>query len=1029
MGRITSNIGLVTGIAITDTIDQLMALAAKPRDSLVSRTQSLSQQQSAIGEITAAVLSLQFSANNLGNTDYFTAKKVASSDSSQLSATITGDPPAGSFQYTPLRVAQTHQSISSPVGSADDLLGAGSLTLGFGGEVNHGIHLTQLNGGEGIERGQIRITDRSGASATIDLRFAQTVDDIIEAISDNQDINVTASARGDAIHLTDNTGQTTSNLKVQEVGTTETATSLGLAGIDAASDDATGSDVLRLFDKLSIDALRDNIGLSIRGALPDLAVTFRDGTSLQVDLNQIGREADFASDVTVAANGNDAGVQITADTEGGEYDSVRVQFISSGGVSKGSETVVYDDSDPANKTLTFDIELGQTDANDILDTLNNDPTLKDLFTAARASGGAGTGLITLTDTAVLLGGAELAAKEEATLGDLLQTINATDPTRLKAQISADGDHIEFIDLTTDTGGTFQVSSPLAGSLAEELGLTGSAVGGVLTSSQVLGGLKTSLLSSLDGGTGLGTLGVVSLTDRSGATANVDLSAATTLDDVLQAFNQSGLGITASINSTRNGIVLRDTTGSSASNFIVANGDGTNSADLLGIAIDDAIATSDSGTLRLQSVSKNTTLESLNGGVGIALGSFVIQDTNGAKATIELNQFNAVTIGDVIDLINAESIGIEARINDSGNGILLADTASGSQTLSVSEVGFGRAARDLHLLGESKEVDLGSGPVQVIDGAFQSTIEVSDTDTLNTLVKSINATAVGVRASIVFDGVSSRLNLTSEVSGAKGALLLDASSLGLSFEEVARAQDALLLIGSPESSGAGILTTSTTNLFNDILPGVSLAIGEASQSPVTINVSTTDDSLLSSARSLVTQFNNLQDKIEKHNFYNAESNKGGVLRGSGVTLRIETSLSRLFSGRFFGVGKFQALESLGIGFKDDGRLKLDESKLQSQFAADPDAVTEFFTDETVGFSKKVSDLAEDFAGEDVSLLINRIDSLQRKIDLNANRILFLNERLEKQRERMFIDFIQMETTIGKIRNNLSAIDSIQALPPL
>ena len=55
-----------------------------------------------------------------------------------------------------------------------------------------------------------------------------------------------------------------------------------------------------------------------------------------------------------------------------------------------------------------------------------------------------------------------------------------------------------------------------------------------------------------------------------------------------------------------------------------------------------------------------------------------------------------TVADVIDAINAKDIGVEARINDAGNGILLFDTAGGSGTFKVEELGGGTAAADLGL---------------------------------------------------------------------------------------------------------------------------------------------------------------------------------------------------------------------------------------------------------------------------------------------------------------------------------------------
>ena len=45
MGRITSSVGLISGLPTTDIINQLMAIQARPRDLLQSRTQTLQQQQ------------------------------------------------------------------------------------------------------------------------------------------------------------------------------------------------------------------------------------------------------------------------------------------------------------------------------------------------------------------------------------------------------------------------------------------------------------------------------------------------------------------------------------------------------------------------------------------------------------------------------------------------------------------------------------------------------------------------------------------------------------------------------------------------------------------------------------------------------------------------------------------------------------------------------------------------------------------------------------------------------------------------
>ena len=238
------------------------------------------------------------------------------------------------------------------------------------------------------------------------------------------------------------------------------------------------------------------------------------------------------------------------------------------------------------------------------------------------------------------------------------------------------------DLTSDSGGSFSVTDLNSSHAAHDLGLDVAASGDTITGQQILGGLKTVLLNSLNGGNGLGTLGVISITDRSGASAAVDLSAARTLDDVISAINATGLGVRAQINDAGNGIAIVDTTGATASNLIVANGDATNTADKLGITVDAAINSKSSGSLNLQVVSESTLLANLNGGSGVGAGKVQITDSNSHTATLTVNS-NIKSVGDLINSINLVGIGVEAHINDSGDGIVLVDTAHGSGILSAA----------------------------------------------------------------------------------------------------------------------------------------------------------------------------------------------------------------------------------------------------------------------------------------------------------------------------------------------------------
>lgn len=1016
----------MTGINIEETVSKLLELQAKPRDNIAARKKTLDSRAAAITDLTALTLAVQFAARRFSSADLFTQKEVTSSNSGLLTAVGRATAAAGTYQFVAVRKAQTHQVLSSGVAAKDQPIGAGSFSFRFGGFVNEGVNLGELNGGAGVARGKIKITDRNGSSAVIDLRYALTTDDVLKAINDSEAIDVKAQISGDRIVLTDSSGGV-GNLRVDEVNGGTTAAGLGLAGINVASNTAAGQDVLRLYEGMDLQKLNDGAGVKLDGALPDLNVTLRDGTSLEIDFHRLAHSAAKASVVTSSANGVNSQLKFTAVNAGEAYNGVTVKFVDTGAVSAGADVAW----DPDAKTLTFDIDAGTTTATDILVTLNTDPIASQYFTASNAPGGDGSGLIDLSDLGVTSGGAEtLAAGNEKTLGDLIATINAVDPSRLQASLSADGDRIVLTDLSADNGGTFAVTSLNGGKLAEELGLSGSASGGTLTGQQLLGGLKTTLLKSLGGGNGLGTLGNLDLTDRSGATATVDLSSAETLDDVIAAINATGLGIAADYNTARNGIQLKDTTGLTTSPLVIANGDATNTADKLGIAASTNSTTVSSASLNKQVVSEQTLLSSYFGGQGVKLGQFKITDTKGLSATVNLSTAEAKTIGDVIDAINATAIGVEARINDAGDGLVLIDTAGGSGKLKVADVGIGTAAADLRIAGESTTQIINGTPTETVDGSTTLTVALDADDTLTDLVDKINALGIGAKASIITQtagAVSHHLSLTSRVDGKPGELLIDGSQFGLSFEEIAAAQDGLLQFGS--GSSAGTLLSSTNNVYTDALPGLDITVAQASTETVTLTVADSPNTIGNALQTFVDNYNKLRDKYDTYTAFTAETGAKGVLFGSSEALRLDADLTRMLTGRFIGVGEVETLAEVGISLDDKGKLSFDSNKLNARFAKDPEAIKNFFTNETSGFAKKIDEAFERLVGTDNSVFINRAKALNQQIEDHTSRIATHDERLEKTRERLLLQFYNLELAIGKLQSNLTAINSIQYISPV
>ena len=205
----------------------------------------------------------------------------------------------------PVRAASSHQVISDRFEDLESELGSGSFTLRFGGFVDKGISLDELNGGAGVERGQIQITDRSGDEAVIDLSFALSIDDVVETINADTEIDVTAGIAGDTLVLTDSSGGT-GNLIVAEIGGGTTAADLGLGSINVAADSATGEDVFTLHTDTKLTFLNDGNGVRLSAEeSADLTITLSDGSAaLEIDLGTASTVGDVIDLINEASPGN-----------------------------------------------------------------------------------------------------------------------------------------------------------------------------------------------------------------------------------------------------------------------------------------------------------------------------------------------------------------------------------------------------------------------------------------------------------------------------------------------------------------------------------------------------------------------------------------------------------------------------------------------------------------------------------------------------------------------------------------------------
>lgn len=665
MGGITAGVGIFSGIDTQSLISQLLAIDARPKILAQRRIAQLQQQSAAFLDVNSALLALKTAGDKFSTAKTFKSASAASSNPEALVATAGTSATPGTYEFIVNRLVSTQQQLSR--GFTDrDTSGVGLTSISFeqgGGALATDTLLSSLNGGSGISRGKIVITDKSGASATVDLSTAVSVNDVISAINQADGVNVRARVEGDAFSIEDLSGGGGSLTVANAFGYT-TADSLGIAGTTASST-LSGSQIRTVTGATPLALLNDGRGVLIRDATTSLTITDRAGNVVNVSLGELTStttDPETGDPVTTVTQSRASSIQDVLDyindqaaTAGASITAsindagtgVKITDTSGGG---GNLTIVNAAGGRAATDLgiTADVAANEVQGQRILAGLNS--TL-----SAGLLGGAGfvDTDFTITDRAgnsatVNLDASSLTGSVNDIINDLNDKLSAAGVlANIKVNSAGNG-----LAITDNSGGTGNLIVAGAGATALKLDTAGVASnnhnGGNLQSAWLS---RATRLSTLNSGQGLGT-GTIRITDAAGTTTSLNIgSSIKTIDDLIGLINGSPVNVTASVN---------------------ANGDGIQIVDNTGIT---------SGTLKLEDESGSVLRRlGLKGdftddgfGTIAAVGSFERELTFDPSATLD----------EIVNAINAQGVGVTASIINDGSGVTpyrvsLTSTNSGSK---------------------------------------------------------------------------------------------------------------------------------------------------------------------------------------------------------------------------------------------------------------------------------------------------------------------------------------------------------------
>lgn len=995
MGTLASGIGLVSGLDYQNIVDQLVAIEARPRDLLLQRMGRIDAQRTAYLDITARVSALLANVSLLMKPSTFRAANVSSSAPDVLSATAGANPVPGSYSFVVRSLATTHQFVSGGFRSAGDPVSIQPFTIESArARVDASTPLDELNGLAGIPRGQIRISNRSGAEAVISLHDAVSLEDVAAKIR-TAGLSVAATVERDRLVLRD-TSAGTGALRVDEVDGGTTAAALGLApGIAIATPDSIeGRSLASLNEGTSLAALRDGLGIRTSRGGDDFRIA-GPGGEFSVDLSGL-LKVDTRLSRLNAGRGVELGtLRVTT------RDGVRTEVDLAGALTVGDVQQRLQQTPGLSVTVSgkgLVITDGTTAA-------ENSTGLKIEDIEGHAARDLGINGTSDATTAKITGRRVL---QMQSVGDLLAAINqaAGNDGSVLAAIASDGQRLEL-----QAAGGMRLSAGQSHALTDLGFESNDYQDHVVSGQRIASGVGTVLLSGLNGGRGLRSRDLTLV--LGGANASVDLTGAETLSEAVErirsAASAAGLNLDVSIDGggTRLRLASRD-----GLTPVTVGGGGASELGLAGTGVSIR-----GGDLERRYINENTRLADLNNGRGVSVGRIRITTGSGASALLDLQTSPPETLQDVIDAVNALNINLRAEINETGDGLRLIDDSTGVGALTIVDES-GTAARDLNLAGTVE----GPAGGRVRDGSFEFRIDVGAQGTLQDVAAAVNRTSLA-SASVLNDGARLnpyRLNIASRMLGADGALVLDSDGGTSPFTTLSRAQDATVILGSDASTG--LLMTSSTNTIQDAIGGLTLDLHAASNTPVTIQTSPTLDAVLTALRALVEGYNGAVRNISTASSYDQASEKRGILLGEAAPREAQRRLENLFSRPFAGpTGAIRRLADLGIRSVAKGQLEFDEQKFRDAYTRDPEAVVEFFTNVTHGAGKQLQEQIKQITDPN-GVLDRRSDTLDGLKETMQSRVETLNARLDRRRERLLRQFQAMEQSLSLLQGQQAALSS-------
>jgi flagellar hook-associated protein 2 len=361
-------------------------------------------------------------------------------------------------------------------------------------------------------------------------------------------------------------------------------------------------------------------------------------------------------------------------------------------------------------------------------------------------------------------------------------------------------------------------------------------------------------------------------------------------------------------------------------------------------------------------------------------------------------------------------------------------ATGNYNITVSQMA------EIHKLtstGFSKGEAVGEGTLHLSLGTGAAMdIDISATDTIQDVAKSVNNARAGINAAVLFDGTNYFLTMAGEETGQGNEIQVAVTEAGTDPQDSKNTDTTGLSrlvfdasgtqnMDETQSAADAIITVDgvadirrSTNVIDDVIEGVTLTLESAPDAlDNTTSLSITRNTI-TAARAIedfVAKFNSVLEFIDTQQKFNAATGEAGQLLGDATTNTIRNNLKSLISGSISGEGAVDTLADLGIALNKDGRLEVDSSQLGTVLENNFDDMIQFFsgsTGDNDGFAVKSMNYLETVLKDDTGTLAARTEGILKSIDNLQDQVETMEMRNATWEERTRAQFNSLELLMSQ-----------------